>query len=107
MDKNVLIKRLNTIFCDTNKKDNRYSEVWLSDVDFGGLYTSDKYVLNVKAVETIDYCNAEIRSIIDLLDEKDKEALSYIWRVDVYTENDEWHCSSEDIMVYNAAESCP
>ena len=55
MDTNTIIKNLKGIFCDSNKRDKRYSEVWLSDVDFGGLYHTNKYyILNVKAEHKID-----------------------------------------------------
>ncbi|MGI8951022.1 MAG: hypothetical protein ACR2FN_05480 [Chitinophagaceae bacterium] len=106
MDKKALIKTLNKIFCDKNKIDKRYLEVWLSDVDFGGLYKSDRYVLNVKAEHVIDSCTDEIKNIIQMLDREAKEELKYIWRVDVYYNDKEIHCSSDDILIYTEQEAC-
>lgn len=106
MDQKAFIKQLHQIFCDTNKKDRKYSAVWLSDVDLGGMYYTDKYVLNVKAEHQIDNCNEEIIAILEVLDEKAKEELKYIWRVVVYNANEEWHCHSEDLMVYTEQDAC-
>ncbi len=50
MDTKVLISKLNEVFCDYNKQtDKKYSEVWLSEKDFGGLYNNGKFVLCIKA----------------------------------------------------------
>ncbi len=106
MDQKTLVKKLHQIFCDTNKEDRKYSAVWLSDVDLGGLYYNEKYVLNVKAEHLIDNCNEEIISILKLLDEKAKEELKYIWRVVVYNADEEWHCYSEDLMVLSEQDAC-
>lgn len=106
MDQKSLIKKLQQVFCETNKEDRKYSAVWLSDVDLGGMYYTDKYVLNVKAEHQIDNCNEEIISILRLLDEKAKEELKSIWRVVVYNADEEWHCYSEDIIVYSEQEAC-
>ena len=44
---NGLKEKLQDVFCKKDRTDKKYAEVWLSDVDFGGLYQSDKFVLNV------------------------------------------------------------
>ena len=106
MDQKAFIKHLQQIFCETNKENKKYSAVWLSDVDLGDMYHTDKYVLNVKAEHQIDNCNEEIISILNLLDKKAREELKSIWRVVVYNANEEWHCYSEDIIVYNEQEAC-
>jgi hypothetical protein len=59
MDRKALIKRLNHLFCDLNRAGKKYTEVWLSDVDFGDLYRADKYILNVKAEHAIDACRRD------------------------------------------------
>ena len=106
MDTKTLIINLNKIFCDFNKKNKRYSEVWLSDVDFGGLYYSGQYVLNVKAEHEIESSTEEIRDIIFMLDELAKEELGYIFRVAVYNSNEKIHCQSEEALVYNETNTC-
>jgi hypothetical protein len=107
MDKRDIIKtKLNSIFCDLNKKDKKYEEVWLSDVDFGALYHSDKYVLNVKAVHFIDSCKNEIDFILELLEEKAKEELESIWQVNIYDTNDQIHCATDEILIYSEETSC-
>lgn len=107
MDKRAIIKnKLNEIFCDLNKGGRKYLEVWLSDVDFGELYKSNDYVLNVKAAHEIDGCKDEIDFILKLLDEKAKEELQSIWQIRVFDTSDEVHCASDEILVYSEETSC-
>ena len=106
MDRKVLIKNLSNLFCDVNKAGTRYSEVWLSDVDFGGLYQSDKLILNVKAEHQIDNCNDEIRGILKLLDEKAHQELQFIWSVQVYDVDDKIHCVEDGILIYDEDNAC-
>jgi hypothetical protein len=99
----ILKGRLKDIFCNEKK----YSEVWLSDIDFGGLYQSDKFVVNVKVEHEIDSCNDEIKNISNILYGKlSKDEFSMIWRIVVYNAFEEIHCESEDILVYSEEESC-
>ena len=37
MDTKLLIKKLHDVFCVNNKIGKKYTEVWLSEVDLGGL----------------------------------------------------------------------
>jgi hypothetical protein len=106
MDTETLIGKLNDVFCENNKTEKRYSKIWLSEADFGGLYKSDLFVLNIKAEHQIDSCMAEIHSIIALLSEKAREELKSIWRVAVYNANEQVHCWSGDLMVYDIEKSC-
>ena len=106
MDRKALIKKLNSLFCDLNKAGKKYTEVWLSDVDFGDLYRADKYILNVKAEHAIDACNDEIKEILLILDKNAREELQYIWRVAVYDANDNIHCIGDELLVYDEATSC-
>src|SRR5690349_2115731 len=108
MDKKEAIKiKLNTIFCDVNKKDRKYLEVWLSDVDFGELYQADKYVLNVKAEHNIDSCKDEIDEILELLDQKAKDELENIWQINIFDTTDEMHCESGELLIYSQENACP
>ena len=54
-----LSKKLKDVFCNENKAEKKYATVWLSDVDFGGLYQTDKFVVNVKAEHKIASCNKD------------------------------------------------
>lgn len=107
MDTKILVEKLHKVFCDIGKKGKLYSKVWLDPADFGGLYHSDKYILNVKAYHSIDNCNSEISDIFKILDERAKEELQYIWRVAVYQgDNDEIHCAS-NLVVFEEENACP
>lgn len=102
-----LKKTLKAIFCAENKSNKKYAEVWLSEVDFGGLYQSDKFVVNVKAVHTIHSINAEIKYIVtNFFKQLTKEELSFIWRVDVFQAEEQVHRQIEDILVYSTDDAC-
>jgi hypothetical protein len=102
-----LRSNLEQVFCAENKNNKKYSEIWLSDVDFGGLYHSDKFVVNVKAEHQLESCNEEIKYIVTkLFKQLPQEELEYVWRVDVYNSNEEIHCQIDDILVYPTAEAC-
>jgi len=107
MDQKSLIKNLHQLFCDEHRSEKKYSKVWLSDVDFGGLYQSNKYVLNVLAEHDVDNCNSEIIEVLDLLQDKAKAELEYIQRVIVHHSDDpDAYCSSDDIVVFEEENVC-
>jgi hypothetical protein len=104
---NDLKKKLKDIFCSENKAKKKYSEVWLSEADFDGLYQSHKYVVNVKAEHEISSCNEEIKYIVtNLFKQLSKDELACVWRVIVYNSFEEMHCASDDILVYTEEDSC-
>lgn len=101
-----LSKNLKDIFCAENQRQKKYSKVWLTEESFGGLYGSEKYVVNVKADHNIDSCNDEIKFIIkDLFKSLPKDEFSMIWRVIVYNSSDEIHCESDDIVIYTTSKN--
>ncbi len=108
MDRKKIIENLHAIFCDYNKKDKRYSEIWLSEADFGGLYNSGNFILNLKMEKEYEIysCGKEIDNILLMLDKKAKNELKYIWRVDVYDSEDEIHCQSENYLIYEDQNAC-
>jgi hypothetical protein len=107
MDKKILIRKLNAVFCDVNKTDKRYSEIWLSDVDFGFSFQSDQYVLNVRVNDNIKDCQGEISNVVDTLFEKAKEVVGNIWRVAVYANNNRFaHCEAPFMLVYDEDNAC-
>ena len=100
-------KKLKEIFCAENKVQRKYAEVWLSDVEFGGLYHFEKQIVNVKVDHHIDSCNDEIKYIFShLLSQLEKDELAFIWRVVVYNAEEQVHCQSEDILVFSTLEAC-
>ena len=106
MDRKVLIKKLKNVFCEINKTGKKYSEVWSSEVNFGGLYRSGQYNLNVRAEHQISNLFEEIREIIQLLDEKAYEESQFIWSVHVYNADDRLHCVEDGILVYDEEDTC-
>jgi len=109
MDRKALIKNLKSIFCDYVKEDKRYSEIWLTDADFGGLYHSGNFILNLKMEKGYEIysCGEEIDSILQMLDKEAKEELQYIWRVDIYDSDEQIHCQSDECLVYEIENACP
>lgn len=102
-----LAKKLKDVFCTENKTKSKYSEVWLSDADLGGLYQNDKVVVNVKALHNIESCNEEIKYIATkLFKQLTKQELGLIWRVQVYNAFEQIHCMSDELLVYTPEESC-
>lgn len=106
MDTKALVKSLNRIFCETNKAEKKYSEVWLAEVDFGGMYQNDMFTLVVKAEHKIGNCAAEIKSILGELSEKAPEELKLIWNVRVLNADNRVHCESEALKIYDTQLSC-
>ena len=96
-----LAKALKDIFCMENLKQRKYAEVWLSEVDFGGLHLNDKVVVNVRAAEFIESRIVEIKHIaMDLLKLLDPEESRLVWRVSVYMFDEDEHCAGDELLVF-------
>jgi serine phosphatase RsbU (regulator of sigma subunit) len=106
MDTKLLIKKLNEVFCNNNKTGKKYAEVWLTEVDLGGLYDNGKFVLCLKAEHEIGSCYDETEEIINLLSKEAPKELDYIWRVVIYDIDDEIHCESYELKVFDESNSC-
>jgi hypothetical protein len=102
MDKRKIIKeKLYPIFCEINKQQRRYGEVWLSFADFGKIYfTDDLYELKVKMLPGVKRNSKEIEEIIKILDQKAKEEFKPIWVVEIIGADEFKHCKKKDVMVY-------
>lgn len=101
MDTKALIKKLKEVFSERGEK--KYSQIWLSEIDLGGLYHTDSYILRLKAAYTVkDFFN-ETLEIIKTLNEKAKEEAKYISRVSVYDITETAHPESDDIIIYEEA----
>ena len=101
MDKSVFINELKDIFNTLNKNEHRYSKVWLSDENFGGLYYSGKYVLNLRAKHKIDSYKSEVGYLIRMLREKlGIEKAAYIFNMEVFEEKEYAEPGRDDIILY-------
>jgi len=102
MDKKTLIKKLNKTFSDIILGGKKYAEVWLTEMDFGGLYRNGTYVLHVRPEPKAESYIQEIHDILSTLDREAKDTLPYISTVKIHNNPDErverhW----DDIEVYN------
>jgi hypothetical protein len=59
-------------------------DVWLTEADFGGLYDSGKFNLNIQAKEPTINVNTEIFSVVEKLIDESPETLESIWRVIIH-----------------------
>lgn len=103
MDTKVLVKKLKDVFSEINNGEKRYSKIWLSEIDLGGLYYSDKFILRLKAAHSIKDFFDETLEIIRMLKEKAEEELKYIQRVVVYDLDERAQPQVDDILVYEEA----
>jgi len=107
VDTKLLIKKINEVICEYSKKSQKkFSEVWLTPVDFGGLYDNGKFNLCVKAEHEIYSCLEETTEIINYLNEFAKNELKMIWAVLVYNSSDQIHCESETLRVFDETHTC-
>jgi len=100
MDTKALIEKLQEVFAESNKGAKKYSKIWLSEIDLGGLYYSNKFVLRLKAAYTIKDFFKETLGIVEILNEKAKEEAKYIQRVSVYDINEKAQPQFDDIIIY-------
>lgn len=105
MDSKTFIRNLNSLFCEVNRQGKRYSQVWLSDIDMGGLYQTGKYELNVKAGFLLESIFGEMDDIIYLLRDKACEEMKSIWWVKVHNVGDRVACTSDDLLVFEENEN--
>lgn len=106
MDKKALVKKLHEVFCESNKGERKYSQVWLSQLDYGGLYYSNDFALKLKTEHKIERYLTEITEVVKLLREKAKEESKDIVRVVVYGPHDKAECENDDYLVYDEETAC-
>lgn len=105
MDTKKLVERVKAILCTLNTQEKRYETAWLSLVD--DLTGRELYVLHVKAEHYIPSCYDELRFLIKLLRAQlDLPFLAMIARIVVYNSNEEAHCWSEDLVLFEDAAVC-
>ncbi len=100
MDAKALVKILHEVFAENNKGDKKYSQVWLSQLNYGGLYYSDDFALKLKAEQKIERYLNEVTFISSLLREKAQEESKSIMRVSVYGPDEKAEPESDDYIVY-------
>ena len=94
---------LKELFSNANKTDKKYAEIWLTGVDFGGLYDTDLVVVNISAAYELESCNEELKYIgIQLFPKLAKRVRSKIWRVALYNLSEDVHCEAGEMLVYVA-----
>ncbi len=102
MDKKVFIKELKELFENLIKEGKKYSKIWLSEANYGGLYHSGAYILNVKAGEHFELTSPELKFLSYFLHEKlDKEKRTYFHQVAFYNDNEPIPEEKGDILLYN------
>lgn len=103
MDKKTLVKYLKELFIRLNQAEKKYADVWISKLDFGGLYETDMFVLHVKTENRLENHADEISTIIDILFTEMPEVYAKIWRVAVYPPDEVWnHYTFEDTLILSA-----
>ncbi len=83
-----------------NKKQKRYSEVWLTVEDLGGIPDSDNFVINVKVEPVVTSKILELNYIgLDLFKRLDKDEIPLYWHVNLYKHDERVHHTSDDIIL--------
>ncbi len=92
--------KLVSIFSEENKKEKRYSEVWLTVEDFGGIPDSDNFVINVKTEPIVTSKILELKYIgLDLFKQLDKDEIPLYWHVRLFRHNERVRHTSDDIIL--------
>lgn len=105
MDIKKLVERIKDILCSINSQHKTYETAWLSLED--DLTGRERYVLHVKAEHLIPSCYEELKFLTKAFwDRLESSMLSKIARIVVYNSNDEVHCWSEDIVLFEDSAVC-
>lgn len=107
MDTKALVKKLHEVFTENNKGDKKYSQVWLSQLDYGGLYYSKNFALKLKADHKIERYSTEISFVSSLIREKAKEESKSILRIAVFGPDENAEPESDDYLVYEEETALP
>lgn len=106
MDTKTLVKKLREAFSETLKEGRKYSQIWLSPLDYDGLYQSDDFVLKLRSEYKIERYLTEITAVSNVLRKNFKEELKQIVSVVVYGPNEKAECEADDYLVYEEATAC-
>ena len=107
MDKAAFIKEIKNIFLDINTKEKKYAKVWLSEANFGGLYHSGSYSVNIKPLHNFEIESTELRSVVYMLHDKlDDEERKYLYTIKIYNDNEEIYEEPGDIVLLDEEHVC-
>ena len=106
MDTKALVKKLREVFSEAFKDGRRYSHIWLSPLDYDGLYQSEDFVLKLRSENKIERYLTEITEVSNVLRKNFKEELKHIVSVVVYGPNEKAECEADDYLVYEEAAAC-
>lgn len=98
-----LIMSLREIFQKDNAINNKYSQAWLSEVDFGGLlYRENLFVVNVKIEPHVESRSVELKYIImELFKDLPQQQNNAIWRVSVHAAKESIECEYDDRLIFS------
>lgn len=99
----ALINKLQETFEANNQGDKKYSRVWLSQLNYGGLYYSKDFALKLKAEHKIERLLTEISFVSSLIREKAAEESKSIMRISVYGPDEKAEPESDDYIIYEDA----
>lgn len=104
MDRKALVKNLRSAFSKNEVRD-KYSKVWLSYIDFGGIYHTDKtFELNVEPKHKVTRLLTEISYVFDFLRSNANEVVKQIWAVNVHRSEVDLYDVRNDMIIYAEAE---
>jgi hypothetical protein len=99
MDPLDVIRNLQHLFGEVNKKGEKYQEVWLSPVEFdNGSRSSGNFALNVLVNHKLEEKDDEMTPLLELL--REREEYRHIWQVYVHDPEDDLHCMADEILIY-------
>ena len=103
MDKTVFINELKDLFGNVIKKEGKsYSKIWLSEANYGGLYHSGGYILNVKAKKHFEVYTKEIKYLSYMIHDKlDKEKTAIFHCIAFYNDDENIPEEKGDIAIYD------
>jgi hypothetical protein len=86
MDSRTIVNNIKQVLFENSAK---YSDVWLSFIDFGGLYHSNEdFILNVEVTHPVQSEILEIKELYRVLKSRTGDELSHIWGVNVFQKSD-------------------
>jgi len=105
MDSKTLIENICSFFRKIECGDKRYSQAWLSETDFGGVYIKRRFVLHVKTAFLMDDYQPERRRIMHLLRENVPEEYNLFRGISILDAADRECYTPDDLLVFDRTEA--
>jgi hypothetical protein len=100
MDRKALVKNLRGVFSNSEIRD-KYSMIWLSHIDFGGLYhTETRFDLNVAPKQKVITKFTEIRYVTSFLHSNAKDEAKQIMAVKIHSPEIDTYDVRTDMILY-------